>query len=90
MKRKKHLKKNSSNWLVEYAIAKYAEALEVVPRTLAENTGLDDTEILSKLYKAHSDGDKAEKEKEKEKAEKGDEKEEKEKEKGTEERIKLA
>merc|ERR1712008_31429 len=28
---------------------------EVVPRTLAENTGLNDTEILSKLYKAHSE-----------------------------------
>ncbi len=58
---------NETPVLGQYAIAKYAEALEVVPRTLAENTGLDDTEILSKLYKAHSDGDKAEKEKEKEK-----------------------
>eukprot|EP00484_Ammonia_sp_Unknown_P028178 CAMPEP_0197024862 /NCGR_PEP_ID=MMETSP1384-20130603/5337_1 /TAXON_ID=29189 /ORGANISM="Ammonia sp." /LENGTH=586 /DNA_ID=CAMNT_0042453319 /DNA_START=104 /DNA_END=1864 /DNA_ORIENTATION=+ len=39
----------------QYAIKAYAEALEVVPRTLAENTGLNDTEIISKLYKAHSE-----------------------------------
>merc|ERR1712087_462782 len=39
----------------QYAIKAYAKSLEVVPRTLAENTGLNDTEILSKLYKAHSE-----------------------------------
>lgn len=39
--------------LEQYAIQKYAEALEVVPRTLAENSGLNDTEIISKLYSAH-------------------------------------
>ena len=42
--------------LEQYAIEKYAEALEVVPRTLAENTGLNDSEIISKLYKAHETG----------------------------------
>merc|ERR1712129_644 len=41
--------------LEQYAINSYATSLEVVPRTLAENTGLNDTEILSKLYKAHSE-----------------------------------
>jgi len=39
----------------QYAIKAYAKALEVVPRTLAENTGLNDTDIISKLYKAHSE-----------------------------------
>jgi len=39
--------------LEQYAIEKYAEALEVVPRTLAENTGLNDNDIIAKLYTAH-------------------------------------
>merc|ERR1712048_861520 len=39
----------------QYAIKAYAKSLEVVPRTLAENTGLNDTDIISKLYKAHSE-----------------------------------
>eukprot|EP00475_Leptophrys_vorax_P020923 TRINITY_DN28684_c0_g1_i1.p1 TRINITY_DN28684_c0_g1~~TRINITY_DN28684_c0_g1_i1.p1 ORF type:complete len:553 (+),score=68.32 TRINITY_DN28684_c0_g1_i1:434-2092(+) len=40
--------------LDQYAIEKYSEALEVIPRTLAENAGLDVTEILSALYAAHA------------------------------------
>jgi T-complex protein 1 subunit theta len=36
---------------------KYAEALEVVPRTLSENAGLNPTEILAKLYAAHESGE---------------------------------
>jgi T-complex protein 1 subunit theta len=39
--------------LSQYAIKKYAEAFEVVPRTLAESAGLDATEVLSRLYAAH-------------------------------------
>ena len=35
-----------------------ADALEVVPRTLAENAGLDATDVLSKLYAAHQADDK--------------------------------
>ncbi|CAI5973223.1 unnamed protein product, partial [Closterium sp. NIES-65] len=42
--------------LDQYAIDKYSEALEVIPRTLAENAGMDVTEILSALYAAHSGG----------------------------------
>ena len=45
----------------QYALKAYAQALEVVPRTLAENTGLNDTDIISKLYKAHSEEYKEEK-----------------------------
>lgn len=40
--------------LAQHAIKKYGEAFEVVPRTLAESAGLDATEVLSRLYSAHS------------------------------------
>lgn len=40
--------------LPQYAIRKYAEAFEVIPRTLAESAGLDATEVLARLYTAHS------------------------------------
>lgn len=43
--------------LAHYAIKKYGEAFEVVPRTLAESAGLDATEVLSRLYSAHHSGD---------------------------------
>lgn len=39
--------------LSQYAIKKYAEAFEVIPRTLAESAGLDATEVLARLYAAH-------------------------------------
>lgn len=39
--------------LMQYSIRKYAEAFEVIPRTLAESAGLDATEVLSRLYSAH-------------------------------------
>jgi len=39
--------------LPQYAIRKYAEAFEVIPRTLAESAGLDTTEVLARLYTAH-------------------------------------
>ncbi|KAI8584099.1 hypothetical protein K450DRAFT_218143 [Umbelopsis ramanniana AG] len=39
--------------LNQHAIRKYAEALEVIPRTLCENAGMDATEVLSRLYAAH-------------------------------------
>jgi hypothetical protein len=42
--------------LDQYAIARYAEALEVVPRTIAENSGLPATEVMARLYAAHSAG----------------------------------
>ena len=39
--------------LAQYAVKKYGEAFEVVPRTLALSAGLDDGEVLSRLYSAH-------------------------------------
>lgn len=39
-------------------IAEYADALEVVPYTLAENAGMQPVEIVTKLRAAHAQGDK--------------------------------
>ena len=39
--------------LPSYAIKAYAEAFEVIPRTLAESAGLDATEVLAALYTSH-------------------------------------
>ncbi|RMY34641.1 hypothetical protein D0865_14133 [Hortaea werneckii] len=44
---------DKTSGLAQYAIRKYAEAFEVVPRVLAESAGLDATEVLAKLYTAH-------------------------------------
>merc|ERR1711964_300885 len=49
-----------STGMEQYSIKRFAQALEVVPRTLAENSGMDGTEIVSKLYSAHEgDADNA-------------------------------
>ncbi|KAK8712602.1 hypothetical protein V6N13_147837 [Hibiscus sabdariffa] len=42
--------------LDQYAIAKFAESFEMVPRTLAENAGLNPMDIISKLYEKHASG----------------------------------
>ncbi|GAA5810317.1 T-complex protein 1 subunit theta [Mucor flavus] len=39
--------------LNQHAIKKFAEALEIVPRTLCENAGLEATAVISRLYAAH-------------------------------------
>jgi len=44
--------------LEQYSIGRYAEALEVIPRVLAENSGVKPKEVISKLYAAHSEGNK--------------------------------
>jgi len=44
--------------LEQYSINKFAEALEVIPRVLAENSGVKPKEVISKLYAAHSEGNK--------------------------------
>ncbi|CAG8545641.1 7316_t:CDS:10 [Cetraspora pellucida] len=41
----------------QHSIKSFAEAFEVFPRTLAENAGLDATQVLSKLYAAHHQDD---------------------------------
>jgi thermosome len=40
----------------QMAIDAFAEAIEVVPRTLAENAGLDPIDIMLELRKAHKEG----------------------------------
>jgi T-complex protein 1 subunit theta len=42
--------------LAQHSIKRWAEACEVVPRTLAENAGLNAEDVISALYKAHTDG----------------------------------
>jgi len=42
--------------LEQYAINKFGLALEVVPRTLAENAGLDATDKIAEMYAAHKAG----------------------------------
>jgi thermosome len=41
----------------QLAVQKYAEALEIVPETLAENAGLDPIDILSELRALHEKGE---------------------------------
>ncbi|MEM0130328.1 MAG: thermosome subunit beta [Thermoplasmatales archaeon] len=42
----------------QLAIEKFAEAMEIIPRTLAENAGLDSIGVLIALKKEHADGKK--------------------------------
>lgn len=42
--------------LDQYAIAKFAESFELVPKTLAENAGLNAVEVISSLYAEHASG----------------------------------
>ncbi|GFR62059.1 T-complex protein 1 subunit theta-like [Elysia marginata] len=39
--------------LEQYSVKKFAEALEMVPKALAKNAGIKETEVLSKMYAAH-------------------------------------
>ncbi|KAH7334721.1 T-complex protein 1 [Rhizoctonia solani] len=43
--------------LSQHGVRRYATALEVLPNTLAENAGLDMTEVVSKLYEKHAQAD---------------------------------
>eukprot|EP01116_Phalansterium_solitarium_P018895 TRINITY_DN5141_c0_g1_i1.p1 TRINITY_DN5141_c0_g1~~TRINITY_DN5141_c0_g1_i1.p1 ORF type:complete len:538 (+),score=160.84 TRINITY_DN5141_c0_g1_i1:98-1711(+) len=42
--------------LVQYAIRKFADAFEVVPRTLSENAGHNPIDMIPLMYAAHQDG----------------------------------
>ncbi|XP_051635721.1 T-complex protein 1 subunit theta isoform X1 [Manacus candei] len=44
--------------LDQYAIKKFAEAFESIPRALAENSGVKANEVISKLYAVHQEGKK--------------------------------
>jgi len=43
--------------LDQYAIKGFAEALEVVPRTLSENSGQSASDVIASLYRAHASGE---------------------------------
>lgn len=43
--------------LDQYAVAKFSEALEVVPRMLAETSGFNATDLVSAVQAAHSSGE---------------------------------
>jgi len=47
---------DSSVGLDQYAVKKYAEAFEVIPRILAENCGVSPIDMVSSLYAAHQAG----------------------------------
>ncbi|KAK4485197.1 hypothetical protein RD792_007815 [Penstemon davidsonii] len=42
--------------LDQYAISKFAESFEMIPKTLAENAGLSAIEIIASLYAEHASG----------------------------------
>lgn len=42
--------------LDQYAFKRYAEALEIIPRIIAENAGLDASAMISSLYASHEAG----------------------------------
>lgn len=44
--------------LEQYAVRKFATALESFPKALAENSGINATEVLRNLYEAHQNGAK--------------------------------
>jgi len=49
---------SKASGLEQYSIKAFAEALEVVPRTLAENAGMTAIDIISAMYAAHEKGNK--------------------------------
>lgn len=44
--------------LDQFSIKSFAMALEIFPKTLAENSGINANETVSKLYTAHEEGKK--------------------------------
>ncbi|XP_010549607.1 PREDICTED: T-complex protein 1 subunit theta isoform X2 [Tarenaya hassleriana] len=47
---------NAETGLDKYAISKFAESFEFVPKTLADNAGLNAMEIIASLYTGHGSG----------------------------------
>ncbi|CAE6472128.1 unnamed protein product [Rhizoctonia solani] len=43
--------------LSQHGVRRYASALEILPSTLADNAGLDMTEVVSKLHERHAQAD---------------------------------
>jgi len=49
---------DSTPGLTQHAIRRFAEAFQVIPRTISENAGLKATDVISALYAAHQKGEK--------------------------------
>jgi len=49
---------NSLSGREQLAVLSFADAMEVVPRTLAENAGLDPIDIITELKSKHDEGKK--------------------------------
>lgn len=47
---------NTLPGLDQYAVRKFASALEIFPKTLAENSGVNTTEVLRLLHASHGQG----------------------------------
>merc|ERR1719487_3156874 len=45
--------------LEQYAVLKFAEALEVVPKVLADNAGNNYVDVITAMYAAHQKGEKS-------------------------------
>jgi T-complex protein 1 subunit eta len=56
MELSRHLREHSRtiSGKLQHAINSYARALEVIPKTLAENAGFDSVEILNRLRQKHT------------------------------------
>lgn len=48
---------NSLDGMVQYCVREFAQALEVVPYTLAENAGLDAIQVVTELRNRHAAGE---------------------------------
>lgn len=51
---------NTLPGLDQYSVRNFARSLEVFPKALADNTGVNATELISKLHSAHQSGSKNE------------------------------
>ena len=49
---------NSLSGREQLAVVAFAEAMEIIPRTLAENSGLDPIDVMTELKAAHDKGKK--------------------------------
>jgi len=50
---------DSTPGVIQYAMKKYGEAFEVIPRTIAETSGQKSIDVIASLYAAHAKGQSA-------------------------------
>jgi T-complex protein 1 subunit theta len=47
---------SSITGLDQYSFKQYAKSFEIIPRILSQNSGLNEDEIVAKLYSSHNSG----------------------------------